>query len=79
MEIYAKFFCCFSSGALDIEYPVTCFSARHYTFLSTWDAMKRREEKNSQSLLVLEPLIFQAIAQCYTTKLSWLLYMIMCF
>jgi hypothetical protein len=76
METYAKFFCCFSSGALDTEYPVTCFRDRP-TFLSTWGAEERRGEKNSQTLLVLEPLIFQAIAQCYTTKLSLLLYIIM--
>jgi hypothetical protein len=30
------------------------------------------EEKNSQPLLGLEPLIIQPIAQCCTTELSWL-------
>jgi hypothetical protein len=30
------------------------------------------EEKNSQPLLGLEPLIIQPIAQCYTTELSQL-------
>jgi hypothetical protein len=28
------------------------------------------EEKNSQPLPVLEPLIMQAVGQCYTTELS---------
>jgi hypothetical protein len=31
------------------------------------------EEKNSQPLLGLEPLIIQPIAQHYTTELTWLL------
>jgi hypothetical protein len=31
------------------------------------------EEKNSQPLPGLKPLIIQPIAQCYTTELSWLL------
>jgi hypothetical protein len=30
------------------------------------------EEKNSQPLPGVEPLIIQSIAQLYTTKLSWL-------
>jgi hypothetical protein len=31
------------------------------------------ENKNSQSLPRLEPLIIQSVAQCYTAELSWLL------
>jgi len=34
------------------------------------------EEKNSQPLPVVETLIFQAVAQQYTTKLPWLLYIV---
>jgi hypothetical protein len=32
------------------------------------------EEKNSQHLLGLEPMIIQPVAQCYTTELSQLLH-----
>jgi len=52
---------------------------------STWHPLVRRlggpqnwfghdgEEKNSQPLLGLEPLIIQTVAQCCTTELSLLL------
>jgi len=55
---------------------------------SPWYPMDRRmgglqspsghsgEEKNSQPLPVVETLIFQAVAQQYTTKLPWLLYIV---
>jgi hypothetical protein len=39
---------------------------------------RRDEEKNSQPLPGLEPLIFQPVAQSYTTDLSWLLICAIC-
>jgi hypothetical protein len=35
------------------------------------------EEKNSQPLSRPEPLIIQPVAHCYTTELTWFLYLIL--
>jgi hypothetical protein len=53
---------------------------------NSWNPLDRRlgrsqsqfgrggEEKNSQPLPRLEPLIVNSVAQCYTTELTWLLF-----
>jgi hypothetical protein len=68
------------------EWSVSCPSyftprerAPHTHWIGGWVGPQSQpgcsgEEKNSQSLPGLKPLIIQPIAQLYTTELSWLLY-----